>query len=480
MDSHVTTEQALVDLSSGHYDHILLDFDHTLLLDNSTERFLDTLRPRLLAFLLVAASDWLVRALAWFGLCSYNAQRDFMRVLICTALMPWSALFWTRAARRLAQSAMNQPLINALPPNQPIVVLSFGFRHVIKPILNAAGLSQATLVCSDVARWENLRASGKPQALAKYAPDFPLNRAVFVTDSHDDDAVVSQVARAHLVQWGPYTAPAFQNYYVPMRYAVQGKYANSRYFTYQILLEDFALLLLAYAFSPWYAVGLWCLFLSLYAIYEIGYFENDHLAASREAMPAVSEEARGFKAHPRYKPWAWAVIFGVSGILATGPAGWRYVEPSGLWLLRAGTFWVLTLVCVRGVFFLFNRLAPAHRIPVFPLLHVMKTFAFALFVPLTLIGALLLAAQAASLSLNYTIYRLGGNPDRFNRQAWRLLLFLALVCGAFVLAPADIIQTSPTRFILILVWCATRSIERGRRKNILRIIGEFVRSKGDG
>ncbi|HDP35030.1 MAG TPA: haloacid dehalogenase-like hydrolase [Candidatus Hydrogenedentes bacterium] len=472
MQTHDATEQVLAALADADYDHLLLDFDHTLFLNNSTERFLDSLRPRLPAFLLVAASDWFVRALAWFGVCDYNAQRDFARVLVCALLMPWNHFIWSAAARRLANNSMNRKLVDALPPDKPLVVLSYGFRHIIKPILDAAGLEQAILICSRIApRPENLRATGKPAALEKYAPHCNPAQTLFITDSHDDDAVAALVKTARVVQWVPYAPPAFEGYYVPMRYTVEGKYADARYFTYQILLEDFALLLLAYAFSPWYAAALWFLFLSLYAVYEIGYYENDHVAAAREAKPVVSDAARRFAAPPRLEPWLWAFLSGGIGILLARHSVWSAT------LARDFGLWCAVLICVRGVFFAFNRLAPINRVPLFPLLHTLKTFSFVLFIPVTLVGALLLIAQVASISLNYVIYRFGCNLDRFNRHTWRLLLFLAMLAVAIALAPTDVNAAVRIRIGIILLWCAVRAIERARRRNIVGIVIDKIRGK---
>ncbi len=483
MDNAVTTEEVLADLAAApraEYSAVLLDFDHTLFLDNSTDRFLDALRPRLLAFLLVAASDWLCSALAWCGLWRYNDQRDFMRVLLCTVLMPWNHFIWPGAARRLAQKHMNTPLLAALPPDCPVIVVSFGFRHVIRPLLHAAGLNGATLVCSDVTRLRNLRVTGKPHALTAAAPNVPLDRALFVTDSHEDDDVAALVARAHLVRWAPCTPPAFHGYYVPMRYTVEGKYPNSRYFTYQILLEDVALLLLAYAFAPTHVVALACLFVSLYAIYELGYYANDHVAVKLETTPKVSDAARAYPPLPRFKPWAWALCCAVPGIAVAGPAYWLPSATPGYWPARDLMLWTAALVTLYGVFFLFNRLRPRKRMAVFPILHLFKTFAFVLFVPLTLVGGLLLTAQIVSISLHYGVYRFGGNADRFNRQGWRLLVFFALIAAAAAVAPAHILTAAPLRFALIVLWNIVRGIEQAQRKNIVRIVGEHIRRLSAG
>ena len=459
-------EQALDAVTSGKYDSILLDFDHTLFLDNSTDRYLDALRPRLLAFLLVAASDWIVRALAWFGLCSYNNQRDFMRVLVCTLLMPWNLLWWPGVASKLAKEKINVPLLESLPDDKPIIVVSHGFHHSIRPMLDAVGLSRAEIVASRaLPPFRNLRLEGKFHAL-----DQDIKNALFITDKDDEPA--EAVAKSYPIEWCPPTPPPFDGYYVPLRYTVEGKYANRRYFTYQILQEDFALLLLAYAFSPLYVVGLWFLFLSLYAIYEIGYFDNDHIAARKEEKPVVSEAALQFASHPRIKPWVWSFILAACGILPLYYAGdISFSLPTTLFV------WLVILVSVYSAFYVFNRISPRKRIPVFPLLHILKTFSFVVILPLTLIGILLLAAQVLSISTNYLIYRLGGKLEKFNRQLWRMLFFLVCCIAVYIVVTPTLSTNDYIRFALIIVWGALRTVEAAYHKNILRIIGEMVKNR---
>jgi hypothetical protein len=464
METADTKKEALDALTSSQYSAVLLDFDHTLFLDNSTDRYLDALRPRLLAFLLVAASDWIIRALAWFGLCSYNNQRDFMRVLVCTLLMPWNLLWWRAVAAKLAKEKINASLLESLPEDKPVVVVSHGFHHIIKPMLDAVGLSRAEIIASHaLPPFRNLRIQGKFHAL-----DHDVTNALFITDKDDEPA--EAVAKSYSIEWCPPTPPPFDGYYVPLRYTVEGKYANRRYFTYQILQEDFVLLLLAYAFSPLYVVGLWFLFLSLYAIYEIGYFDNDHIAARKEEKPVVSEAALKFASHPRIKPWVWSFILAACGILPLYYAGdISYSLPTTLFV------WLVILVSVYSVFYVFNQIGPRKRILLFPLLHILKTFSFVVILPLTLIGFLLLAAQVLSISTNYLIYRLGGNLEKFNRQLWRTLFFLVCCLGTYIITNPALSTGDCIRLALITVWCSIRTIEAAYHKNILRIFREVLK-----
>ena len=92
----------------------------------------------------------------------------------------------------------------------------------------------------------NLRQRGKVAALLKKLTPDRLKTAYFVTDSRDDQEVIDHAGRSALIQWAPYPSQAFARTYVPLRYAVQGKYADRKYFKTQILQEDLAIWLLAY------------------------------------------------------------------------------------------------------------------------------------------------------------------------------------------------------------------------------------------
>ena len=139
--------------------------------------------------------------------------------------------------------------------------------------------------------------------------------------------------------------------------------------------------------------------------------------------------------------------------------------------------WCVILVCVYGVFYIFNCISPRKRMTVFPLLHILKTFSFVLIVPITLMGILLLGAQVLSISINYFVYRLGGNLKNFNRQLWRLLLFLLCCLGVYVVAAPAFSFGDYTRFALIIIWGSIRAMEAAQHKNILRIAGEIFKRR---
>lgn len=459
------------ELASGAFDCILLDFDHTLYLDNSTERFLDSVRPRILAYLLCAFSDWLLQVLAWFRLCSYPVHRDFVRVSLCMLLMPWSLPLWRKKAQHLAGASMNQWLLERLPADRRTAVISFGFAPLIRPLLDAAGLARVDLIASTPFRFSgNLRRSGKAAALQMILPEEAWEKTLFITDSRDDAELLDALPHGRLIGWGDSSKAAFHGLYLPFRYTVEGKYAGSRYFTYQILLEDLMLLLLAYMFSWQHAGALTALFASLYCIYEIGYYENDHDAVRREEKPVVSDAAAVFPKFPRFRPWLWAFGFAVIGFLFLYGGG---DASAPLWG-SAALLWAVILLSLRLLFLCFNYLAPGFRVPFFPLLHLYKCFAFACFVPLSLFGVLLLSAQVLAVSANYTAYRWISPGLRLNRQLWRLIIFLLLSAAVFMWYPMEGQAPSLCWWLLVLIWGGIRSLEHACHKNIVRIVGGLL------
>ncbi len=477
MNTDSQTAACIAELNAGKHTYVVLDFDQTLFLDNSTERFLDSLRPRALAFVIVACTDWLIQLLGWLGVVHYNHQRDFMRVFVCTVLMPWNHFLWPRAAQRLANASMNRALLDTLPSGRPVIVLSYGFRHIIAPILKAAGLKEVTLICSNaLPPFKNLRTSGKLKALEARVPVTEWNTLLFITDSEDDAEVIAACPNSHVMKWCPRPEPAFTGLYLPLRYTVEGKYPGCRYFTTQIVLEDLALLLLAYAFSWSYAAALVLLFLSLYTIYEIGYYENDRVAIKYETTPVVSESAKTFSGFSKTRAWLWALVFTVGGIVCAWPDYIRHPYRQGIPFLFDLACWFAVLGGLYLVFFCFNRLAPAKRLALFPVLHLFKTFSFVIFVPLTIAGVLLLLAQVISISTNYFIYRRGGRWQRFNRQACRLVLFLVSAAVLWLLAPALFPGGRHLRMMLIFFWGVVRALEQARHKNILRLFADGFRA----
>jgi hypothetical protein len=80
---------------------LILDFDETYWLRNSTEAFPASVRPAWPAALLLAALDGLKPWRLLPGPDQQHVWRDWLRVLLIVVLLPWSLRRWRTLAREL-------------------------------------------------------------------------------------------------------------------------------------------------------------------------------------------------------------------------------------------------------------------------------------------------------------------------------------------------------------------------------------------
>ncbi|NNK78012.1 MAG: haloacid dehalogenase-like hydrolase, partial [Litoreibacter sp.] len=168
---------------------LLVDFDETLWLRNSTEEFLGRARPAFLAAALLRALDFLRPWRVFFGRRRARHFRDWLRVLSVMILMPWSYLNWRRIAPRIAPEYANEKLQALIREHgaERVVVVSNGFRPLITPLLNGLELKNATLIAAPITHGGFWRYRGKTRATEGQLAGEALDQAVFITD-HEDDA----------------------------------------------------------------------------------------------------------------------------------------------------------------------------------------------------------------------------------------------------------------------------------------------------
>jgi hypothetical protein len=313
----------------------------------------------------------------------------------------------------------------------------------------------------------NLRQKGKVQALTNLQKDLPDSKALYITSSKNKiDEKACPVDLFEIHNPSPVERP-FYNYYFPFRYVTQAKYSHMRYFRNQILKEEYLLILLAYLWSPANAISLALLYCSVYVIYEIGYWQNDHIASKNEETPSVNSNARKFSSYPVNRAWVWSALFGFAGItwsLQFGSAR-DNIPPLGLGLL-----WTGTLVALYVVFWCFNRLSPARRVYLFPFLHFFKVFPLAIVIPITPLGLPLLLSQLFSQCGVYLVYRYDGQLASYNRQKFRVVFF-AILCMASIAANSQFYGSLLSiQFILIVSWMTYRVIERHFNKELSVVI----------
>lgn len=417
----VTPEQALSSIAA-HDGPVVVDFDETLYLRNSTSDFLSSARPSLLAFALVKLVDVIK---PWRFARGNGELRDMWRIRVLLAVMPWTIGRWRRQAATTARFNLNERLAETLRPAQrPVIVSTLGFEPVVKPLLEGFDIGKLELVAMDP--WDSEQCGRGKLALTSEAVGAQtVSASAVVTDSMDDRELLAAGRIPMRVEW-PEAGPgeAFNRLYYPGRYLTKVKRPGSRYVR-KIIKEDVALWILA---TVWVAenpitdsIGLMLLALSFWAIYETGYVDNDLVAEEHEEEPALTTEFRQRKVtFPPRAPFLWATVSGALGLLVLRMPN----LPSLLDLL----LWALVLWFSLGVFRIYNRLDKGTRILMFPILQLLRTAAFIVVVPTVPLAIVAITIHVIMRWASYYVYRTvpGGWPGGADLLVVRLVVFVAI------------------------------------------------------
>lgn len=416
----VSPETAIVALLA-YNGPVLLDLDETLYLRNSTEDFIDSAYPGILALLLMRALD-VIQPWRWTG---GEATRDVWRVRTISTLLPWTVRRWKQRVAELAARFTNLRLVTALKtPGMTPIIATVGFQPIVAPLVAALGLPQARIVAARLSTFADRR-GGKLHLVMDALGDETVRRALVLTDSAQDLALLNACARPLRAVWPEaHALRALNRVYLPGQYLTQVKRPGARYIVRGILQEDFAfwvLSSLALAVLPvTHVLGLLFLLVSFWAIYERGYVDNDLIAARFEREPKLSAAFKEAPvATPRWQPWIWALACGAIAIyLLRWPA-----HPAVMDFVK----WTGVLLATHGWFMLYNRFDKAARVWLFCGLQFARTTAFVVLVPIGLIGAAALGAHVLAKWVPYYVYRLGGKdwPDT-PFHLTRLLFFVVL------------------------------------------------------
>jgi hypothetical protein len=416
---------------------VLLDFDYTLFGSNSTERYLAHAKPTLLVSMLLCPVRYLIpwRLIAgrgWFRI------RDYFSVLIVTVLTPWNLSRWQRDAPRIFEMHSSHPLADVIAgvPVERITIVSFGFDRLINALLRQSRWKSCRRICLPFLINPARLSHGKFAMIKRVLTDEQIQSAMMITDSEDDRDVLDAVADPFLIHpTGPHFSADIA-LYLPLRYTAMAKY-NRRFVWDQVFCVEFIIVILATA-PAWVATpaiffSALPLFISLYAIYEIGYFENDQLAARNEERPVVSAKSDAFKdSGLKIQAWLWATCLGAMGCTIDSMAQTNKIEL----LLPKLAVWLLVLVLVRLLFFIYNRRASGRRLLIYPALQAAKLFGVFALLPPSLLGIALAFAQMVMMWMNYAIYRAGGDKSSFPRDGVRLVAFTILSLGIVVVRHA--------------------------------------------
>jgi hypothetical protein len=465
---------ALAEAGPGH--PVIVDFDETLWLRNTTEEYLGSLRPRFLAYLLLLSLDLLRPWLAMPGPDRRHVYRDWMRVLVATLVMPWGLLAWRRRAPALAREWTNAPLFEHLSrtASARILVATFGLDMLVRPILQAIS-PRFELVCAG-GFWSGwrVRRSGKKACIdASEGPDL-VPRSIVITDSERDNDLLEACRTPVLRIWPDAEyRPAFADAYVPFLYTQKGKRPGKNYMVRSVLLEDVLLISLALAWSmasPWEGlVAILFLHLSFWTIYELGYVENDIIAIKHEANPTQWPESALYAKRVRpIQAWVVAVLLAV-------PGAWLAVdsEAGSLSLLfdRAGAtsatgtlavfeflaLWLAFLATMRLGFWFYNHVDVESRTYLYAMLQLFRVFGYTLFFTTTVAGAFLLIALVLTRWVPYMVYRQIGRRWTESHRFLLLLFFGLLSLGGLASTGTAFIDS---QFLIIAAWLIASSSKR--------------------
>jgi hypothetical protein len=415
-----------------HSGPVLLDFDETVYLRNSTEDFIDSARPALLALLVLRVLD----AIRPWRFTGGDSTRDVWRVRCIAMLFPWTKSHWPKRAQALAQFA-NVSLIKAVqrrtavPNHQPVIIATLGFDFIVAPLACALGLPDIRIIASRPDRFTD-RAEGKLRRVVSVIGNEAVRRSLVLTDSRQDDPLLDACAVPLHVEWPEARfKPAFSDRYLPGQYIGAVKRPGERFIARAVLQEDFVLWVLAsvaLATQPLAHVGgLLCLLLSFWAVYESGYVDNDLIAARYERDPKLTGAFREAQvATPRIAPWIWALIAGAAGVWLL--RGWSRSALIGFGV------WTAVLVATYGAFALYNRFDKRTRIWWYCGLQFARSAAFVALVPIQLVGALAIAAHVFAKWVPYYLYRISGKNWPAQSHFLPRLLFFALLCALVAVA----------------------------------------------
>ena len=406
----------------------MVDFDHTLFSSNSTELFIATCKPSFL----VAIIEFLIRGcIPWrvFGISKAYRFRDYTCCVVIAILTPWNYLLWRRAAPDLFAKYQSRSLATVLEPvSGQVVIVTFGMRFIVRDLLRGSEFERTPLIATPFLAAPSYFSRGKLSIARERMEEATVASSTAISDSVDDMDLLSACRTGWLIEPQGEAIRASEQLYIPLRYTARAKYPRF-YFIDQILLVDLLLalcatshdlgaLLRAVLVVPF-------LLVSLMAIYELGYFENDMVAARREENPTLTDDAARFQSFPlHYNAWIWAMVLGVVGFALGYQLG--LVSSVGY---SVGV-WVAALAAIRVTFFVYNRTPAASRMTLYAVLQIERYTAIFLVLPATLAGSLLALSQITTMWVIYLLYRLGADKKAFGRELFRLMFF---VIGLLVL-----------------------------------------------
>ncbi|MFC3125317.1 hypothetical protein ACFOD4_09600 [Pseudoroseomonas globiformis] len=449
-------ESALCERASTDQGRVFVDFDHTVFSCNSTELFIASCKPAFMA----AAIDFIVRdCVPWrlTGLPRWFRLRDYVCVALIVLLMPWTLLAWRRNAPALFARHESRVVLDGLSrlPADRIVLVTFGMEFIVRDLLRGSRWEAVPRVATPWLPGLGHFRQGKLGLLTTLFGREEVAASTAISDSLDDRDLLSAARHGILIEPQGEEFRASERLYFPLRYTIRAKY-NLSYAIDQILLVDVLLLVLAVSTSlhevAWALLIMPFFVISLMAVYEMGYFENDMVASRSEAKPTLSPEMERFRDYPIFpSAWFWAAGLGAAGCAL---ASFADLLPS-LDMFAAMASWAISLLLLRVLFFIYNRQDVQSRVFIYPVLQLMKYLPVFFLLRPTEVGVVLALAQVTTMWAIYTTYRLGGRHKTLKKEAFRTTLWGVGLC---LLATTGVFSFSENLLPvgLMLVWCLAR------------------------
>ena len=475
---------------------LIVDFDETLFLLNSSAEYLNSLRPRFIAAIILKVLSFLK---PWRFLVKSSKDsevRDWFLIFFMTLCLPWNLFLWPKAAKKFAQNYSNTELITELNKNNDtnLIIATLGFQFVVEPILKFMPLNYNQLISCRFWQGSSDRQKGKLAMVQESIKQEQISTGILITDSLDDEPLLKEVAKPFLITWSQakYNSP-MADVYFPLYYLERIKRPGEDYLLRAVLLDDFPIIFIAFSWlSPQpilHGIATLFLLISFWCIYEFGYYENDLVAEKYEAQPQLSNSYRDYKHTVNWwKPWIWAVAIASIGIFileasqsATSIWDWGWLQNSRAILdngILLGLYWIGFLLVSRFCFWVYNYVNKKTRIWLYFVLQITRYFGFLVVTATNIVGMVALLCHTFTRSISYIIYRYSGGakgnwPD-IPEQFLKLWLFTIMIIGLSI-ADADLSILISWQTAAFTLWFLMRA-----RNQIIKIIKDIKLIRQDG
>ena len=186
--------------------HFYVDFDHTLLLTNSTDLLINSARPRFFFWPLMKGLG-LLRPWIVMRQGSTLLWRDPIRVRVVRYLQGKRVVdSFRKRARGLWKRYKNEELFEILQPLPPesITIVSFGVDEVIHTLLRGTKFEKIQVIAPTAVTMTKERRKGKLGMLRERGIVLNKDRDVVITDSLEDDAdLLERVDQGFHIEWYP-------------------------------------------------------------------------------------------------------------------------------------------------------------------------------------------------------------------------------------------------------------------------------------